>query len=220
MRSGERAAAWAAAWTWSRPRLSVLALAGLSGAMIAGAWGCREAERARPGSVVLSPDGGDASGEGGRGVEAGSPPDTRRIIEALTPVRMRVHPLTRLEPDEAGRLRLMCHLELADRWGHSGKWLGLARVELYRPTREDDRASETQDLVWTVNLAEPEANAASYDWITRTYVLPLGGLPEWVDAVYRTGGAGSWVTVRAYFTTVDAGGRPKILQASYRVKGG
>lgn len=164
-----------------------------------------------------------ASGEQLVGSAAGL--DPAGIIAALGPARLRIHPLSRLERDGAGKLRLIAHLELADRYSHTAKWLGLARVELYRPgerARDDANTAisgdERQDAVWIVQLNEPDRNAELYDWVTRTYVLPLGELPDWVDALEQGRSGEPWLTLRAYFTTIDASGRERVLKAELRVR--
>jgi hypothetical protein len=155
-------------------------------------------------------------------------------LAVLAPVRIRLHPLTRLERDPAGRLRLVCYLELADRWGHSCKWLGHARIELYRPSDAGADAGgsggggggvtaggERQENVWNVDLADPEKNALTYDWVTHTYRLELVGLPDWVEHLQRGDAREPWATVRAYFLAKDPGSTDeKRMEASFRIRRG
>ncbi|MBC7835095.1 MAG: hypothetical protein H7Y88_08330 [Phycisphaerales bacterium] len=131
----------------------------------------------------------------------------------LAPERLRIHPLTRLAttgPD--GALRLACHVELKDQFGHATKGLGHLRIELYRPVGGGD--GESQDLVWEIDLSDPTINATFFDdLITRTYVIHLSGLPAWVAELQSSGGT---LALRALFTPAGAaGGAP--LEAGYRM---
>lgn len=157
-------------------------------------------------------------------------PVTSEVLAELQPVRVRVHPLTRFErdgPPPKGRLRLVCYLELGDRWGHAGKWLGHVRVELYKPSEatSDTGAGasgggERQEVVWNIDLADPEKNALAYDWVTRAYRLELVGLPEWAERLARGESREPWATVRAYFLVAEPGGGEKRLEGSLRIRRG
>jgi hypothetical protein len=149
-------------------------------------------------------------------------------LDALAPARLRIHPLTRLtrEPVASAEspeweTQLACHLEFKDRFGHNVKALGTLRVELYRPTPGDSGAavSENQELVWDLDLRDPDANSLLYDdLVTRTYIVYLGGLPDWA-ARWAAGEAREpWVTLRATFTTADCDGRERLLEATYRLQ--
>lgn len=174
--------------------------------------------------------GGVATIPAGAELEATRPPEANRVADALAPSRLRIHPLTRLERDAAGDLRIVCHLELADRFSHSGKWLGVARVELYRPgdrpagdgpvgaSPSSVRGDDRQDTVWDVPLTDAARNAELYDWVSRTYILPLGDLPAWVEAVSEGRSRDDTMTLRAYFTLLDGGGRERVLKADYRLR--
>jgi hypothetical protein len=144
---------------------------------------------------------------GGRGVDVG---DGQRVVlvpmagvaSALRPTTLRVHPLTRVEAlmgDERGAAaataaeragsgsgvggaQLVVQLELADEFGHSGKWLGVARLRF-----EPDAASGGGGgggvggggggaLSAVVDLTDPERNAEHFDWISRTYRVVVRGL--------------------------------------------
>lgn len=157
-------------------------------------------------------------------------PSATATLAALAPVRIRIHPLTRLERDPKGQLRLVAYLEFADRWGHSCKWLGQARVELYRPSDATidtggggggaSGGGERQENIWNVDLADPEKNALAYDWVTHTYRLELVGLPDWVERLERGDSREPWATVRAYFLAADPRGGEKRMEASYRIRRG
>ncbi len=209
-----------------RPRAAPLLIAGCAGLLALSAAGCGGDSRA--------PDTTIAQG-GAAGTEM---PAASTVLAALAPVRLRIHPLTRLERDETGRLRLVCYLELVDRFGHACKWLGQSRVELYRPS--DAALGETsiagaaigggaplaggevQQGLWNADLAEPDGNAEKYDWVTRTYRLELVGLPDWVERFERGQAREPWITLRAYFVMADASasgaGGERRLEASFRLR--
>src|SRR5205809_166521 len=82
----------------------------------------------------------------------------------LAPERLRIHPLTRVTTEatpDGPQQQIVCHLELKDRFGHSVKALGRLRVELYRPATADagSPVSETQELIWDIDLRDPVENA-------------------------------------------------------------
>ncbi|MGQ0628745.1 MAG: hypothetical protein ACT4PL_11680 [Phycisphaerales bacterium] len=174
------------------------------------------------------------TGETPAGHEPGRPgprgnkkPSGEAMLALVEPARIRIHPLSRLERDDRGILRLTSHLELADAAGHSTKWLGRVRIELYRPaaagaeTGDSPALSggETQAKFWEVDLTDPAQNALVYDdLVTRTYILPLVDLPEWVAKLQQGASREPWLTLRAYFITWDAGGRERILETSARIR--
>lgn len=145
---------------------------------------------------------------------------------ALLPERLRIHPLTRFLREDDGRLDLIVHLELRDRFGQSVKGLGIARIELYQPTGGSGSGAQTQEAVWEVDLREGGANADAYDdLITRTYTLPLTDLPESIDrwagqpgSDSQTGKTGlDWLMLKAYFMFRDPSGSEHRLEATYRM---
>jgi len=172
------------------------------------------------------PPGPIEPGVGGVG-ESAVLPGPSAVLASLQPERLRVHPLTRLERDAGGRLRLVCHVELADRFGHPTKWFGLVRVEVYRPGEAVGEVSgaagavgggEQQSGMWSVDLTSPERNAEVFDWVTRTYRLELVGLPGWVEALEQGRSREPWCTVRAYFLALGADGRERRMEASFRLR--
>lgn len=167
--------------------------------------------------------------EPGEGGEPAVLPGPSAVLASLQPERLRVHPLTRLERDATGRLRLVCHVELADRFGHPTKWFGLVRVEVYRPGEAAGEVSgaagavgggEQQAGMWSVDLTSPERNAEMFDWVTRTYRLELVGLPAWIDALEQGRSREPWCTVRAYFLALGVDGRERRMEASFRLRRG
>lgn len=156
----------------------------------------------------------------------------RAAADALAPDRLRIHPLTRITRitrETSGKTgavetQLACHLELKDRFGHAVKALGRMRIELYRPTSSEPGGVgggvvENQDLVWEVDLRDPEKNALLYDdLVTRTYALHLGGLPEWVVRWSAGESHEPWITIKATFTAVDCLGHERRLESTYRLQ--
>lgn len=154
------------------------------------------------------------------------PPGPARVMEQLAPVKVRIHPLTRIsiQKDEAPKLN--CHFELLDQYNHAVKWLGKVRVELYRPVSDGGAApggvtgNEKQDLVWNQDLNDPKVNAEMFDWVTRTYLLPLGDLPSWAAQVADGSSREPWLTLKVYFTFIDVNGEDRILSAVHRISRG
>lgn len=154
------------------------------------------------------------------------PPGPARVMEQLAPVKIRVHPLTRISIQKDEPPKLNCHFELLDQFNHSIKWLGKARVELYRPVADagsspiGSTGTEKQELVWNQDLNDPRVNADMYDWVTRTYLLPLGDLPAWAVHVADGTSRDPWLTLKIYFTFVDVSGQDRTLSAQYRITRG
>ncbi len=183
--------------------------------------GCTSSEREQPLPPTIT------SGGAARSTRAPKDLDTVSLLQLVEPVRLRIHPLSRLERDDKNRLRLTCHLELADRAGHSGKWLGKVRVELYRPADPSGESvdpvamsgGERQSKYWEVDLTDPDQNALVYDdLVTRTYILPLVDLPDWVSRLQQGTSREPWLTLRAYFITSDAKGKERILESTTRIR--
>ncbi|MGH7132435.1 MAG: hypothetical protein ACREJO_10870 [Phycisphaerales bacterium] len=154
------------------------------------------------------------------------PPGPARVMEQLAPVKIRVHPLTRISIQKDEPPKLNCHFELLDQFNHSIKWLGKVRVELYRPVADAASSpigatgTEKQELVWNQDLNDPRTNADMYDWVTRTYLLPLGDLPAWAVHVADGTSRDPWLTLKIYFTFVDVSGQDRTLSAQYRINRG
>lgn len=150
-------------------------------------------------------------------------------VAALAPASLRVHPLTRLEPGGRGGWRVVVHLELLDQHGHSGKWLGRAEVGL-EPVRGGGDADRRTRVV-TLDWSDAEANAAAFDWISRTYRVALDDLPSWArpggsgeGGVGGVGGGGGGVggaeveiEVRARFTYLGVDGLERSVSGRQRV---
>lgn len=87
----------------------------------------------------------------------------------------------------------------------------------------DSDGDERQELVWNVDLSNPEANALFYDdLVTRTYTLSLGNVPDWVvkwsKGIGRAeGGANSGPTLTATFAFADEDGRTRSLSTTSKL---
>lgn len=100
-------------------------------------------------------------------------------VGPFAPARLRLHPLSHLERDEAGLpKRLVCHAEFQDRWFDSVKACGVMEVQLYRGSTTP--GMDEQVAKWTVDLTDLEANARWFDPVTRTYRVQLD-LPAWTE---------------------------------------
>lgn len=153
---------------------------------------------------------------------------------AIPPASVMVHPLTRVGADSAGDPALLLYLEVHDEFGQTIKALGRVRVELYRPGSSRPAPAETpaapdhsvsadtvqpRDQSWDVDLTDPVRNARMFDdLVTRTYTLPLGGLPSWLTEWSRAQGGGTNApTVTVSFTYRDQDGAERTLRAGYRL---
>ncbi len=185
--------------TTARGVLGALALA--SGALFA----CQ----ARP---SVPPDAGEVALPEG---------EARAAIAQLEPVKLNIHPLSRLErgpdpeapsasaspalaPDAA--LRVAVHLELLDRFDQGAKWLGRATIIL----RDARGESAHAPLTYVRDLIDPQANADAFDWVTRCYVVACGGLPEWAVEAARRGR----LRIDAAFSVLKADGTRQRIEGT------
>ncbi len=100
----------------------------------------------------------------------------------FTPVRVRLHPLSRLvpaAPATSAPASVEARLEFTDQFGDIGKSAGVATFELFAPAivgRGEKLAT------WNEDINSPEANRQHWDAITRTYLfhlpLPPGAAPR------------------------------------------
>lgn len=157
--------------------------------------------------------------------DAGLPVVTASSPLPFAPVRIQVHPLTHLDVDPGGAVRLVCHVELKDRWGDTTKARGLLRLELYRPVEAAQPDLQTQELTWELDLRDLELNAALFDPATRSYRLQLGGLPVWAQSMARRRiqaaepGARDRLLIRAVFETQGPDARPTVLRDELQIEG-
>ncbi len=157
--------------------------------------------------------------------DAGLPDVTSASLLPFAPVRLQVHPLTHLDVDPEGVVRLICHVELKDRWGDTTKAKGLLRLELYRPVEAARPDLQSQELSWDLDLRDLELNAALFDPATRSYRLQLGGLPGWAEAMARRlaaqgdQGTPERLLLRAVFETQGPDSRPTVLRDEMQIEG-
>lgn len=146
-----------------------------------------------------------------------SGPPVRTDVTAET--RMTVHELTRVELEGEDRGKLVVHVALhpTEGAGEVIRPLGVFRVRLYRPVKDSTGGStQSLDRSWEVDLRDPAKNAAAYDeFITRTYVLKLPDVPEWLRQWARASGAAAdrpSVVVEFTPSDVPAGAEPITLR--------
>lgn len=157
--------------------------------------------------------------------DSGLPTVTSASPLPFAPVRLQVHPLTHLDVDPQSVVRLICHVELKDRWGDTTKSRGLLRLELYRPVAAARPDLQTQELSWELDLRDLELNAALFDPATRSYRLQLGGLPTWAEAMARRlaaegdQGTPERLLIRAVFETQGPDARPTVLRDELQIEG-
>lgn len=152
-----------------------------------------------------------ATGEHLTPIEGESLPSVSAAATMLAPVRLRIHPLSRLERDELGRAQLVLQMELLDAAGHSGKWLGRATVAIER-LAGPSAGEATTDAARRFNLTTPQNSNARFDWITRTYVLRIAPLPTWYDTLVDGSERDATARVRCTFTLLDAQGTARTLE--------
>ncbi|MBY0395984.1 MAG: hypothetical protein K2X91_05855 [Thermoleophilia bacterium] len=114
-------------------------------------------------------------------------PSAQEVVAEYAPVRMEVYALSRLEGTGATR-RAVVHLRLLDAYSHDVKWPGVARVEVRSPAGEPlaappqsvtpaDRDAPTPlqaaPGVYHIDLTGGDANARTFDTISRCYVLRI-----------------------------------------------
>lgn len=119
----------------------------------------------------------------------------------FAPVRLVIHPLTRLVKDPAtGEDRVEVYLELQDKWEDSVKWLGVVVFEAFRdaPAAMNGPGGNQQIKSWRVDLTDPDENSRPYDRVTRTYRLTLVGLPD-----LKAAGLNGSMRLSARFTTIE-----------------
>lgn len=157
--------------------------------------------------------------------DAALPTVTNSSPLPFAPVRIQVHPLTHLDVDQDNVVRLICHIELKDRWGDTTKSRGLLRLELYRPVEAARPDLQTQELSWELDLRDLELNAALFDPATRSYRLQLGGLPAWAEAMARRlaaqgdQGTPERLLIRAVLDTQGPDARPTVLRDEMQIEG-
>jgi hypothetical protein len=100
------------------------------------------------------------------------PPETTAGMEMFMPVKMRLHPLSRIVTTAANPT-LEARLELTDQFGDIGKGVGTIDFKLFTystlmPNHQGSTISQ-----WHFDLSTPTANHDHWDAITRTYLFKL-----------------------------------------------
>ena len=89
------------------------------------------------------------------------------------PVKMRIHPLTRVIPDEASsRLVIEARIELRDQHNHTTKGYGQVRFDLLDGALPAGERTTIEK--WNQDLQNLNRNRLYYDEVTRTYLFRLG----------------------------------------------
>lgn len=163
-------------------------------------------------------------------VSCGSPPRMGGDVATEVPIgtwpfapsSLRVYPLTHLERGDDNKGRIICHIELKDRWGDSSKGVGALRIALYGPGTGQPGAASIQLAKWEVNLSDLTRNTALFDPATRTYRIQLTGVPEWVARLAIGGeaakGLAPGVTLQATLSVVGSDGRVADLKDEFVVQ--
>ena len=149
----------------------------------------------------------------------------------FVPTAMRVYPLTHLEPastetvggkETKREARIVVHLEFRDAWGDGSKAVGPLTLFVYGP--ENGKAgggAAVQQRRYDIDLSDLRRNAELFDPATRTYRVPLAGLPEWLSELSSQPGkdalANVKVTVRAEMKSPRADGSQAMLVDEYVV---
>lgn len=148
----------------------------------------------------------------------------------FVPTAMRVYPLTHLEPattetvggkETKREARIVVHLEFKDAWGDGTKAVGPLTLFVYGPQDGRAGAAAVQQRRYDIDLSDLRRNAELFDPATRTYRVPLAGLPEWLSALSSQPGkdamASVKVTVRAEMKSPRADGSQAMLVDEYVV---
>lgn len=148
----------------------------------------------------------------------------------FVPTAMRVYPLTHLEPattetvggkEVMREARILVHLEFRDAWGDGTKAVGPLTLLVYGPQDGKAGAAAVQQRRYDIDLSDLRRNAELFDPATRTYRVPLAGLPEWLSELSRQPGkdalANVKVTVRAEMKSPRADGSQAMLVDEYVV---
>lgn len=142
---------------------------------------------------------------------------------AFEPVRLRVHPLTHLDFEDAsgsksdasgqGSATLSLHYELRDQFTDPVKGLGVLRVEATRRGAGNANAAAAETATWDVaDLADPSINSRRFDPATRTYRVSLTA-PQWMKTwanAEGTEGRGS-VVLKVTLVTPRSDGTRRML---------
>jgi hypothetical protein len=104
-----------------------------------------------------------------RGARSGTSPSTELSVNdwPFVPASIRVHPLSRITVDAAGRRRVELRIECRDVEGDSVRTIGLVSI----------RVGEAEAIEEALDLSSLRVNQESWDRVTRTYRQTLD-VPE------------------------------------------
>lgn len=163
-------------------------------------------------------------------IERGSPPPAPPANPTGPSPADNVQPQDVTPPP--AQVRIITHLEFRDAWGDTTKAVGALTILLYGPNsnanaargsnaiaRDGDNpdafAPEVQQRRYEIDLTDLKRNAELYDPATRTYRIPLSGLPDWIVAAAP--GANLRITLRAEVKSPRADGSSVLLVDEYVV---
>jgi hypothetical protein len=107
---------------------------------------------------------------------------SQRVRLAFAPVRMAVHPLSRIVEDpRTGGRRIEAHVELIDAYDHLVKAMGEFRFEISEVGGEPLRLPDGSRMLWRIDAKTPARASAPFDPLTRTYRFVLTDLPSGRD---------------------------------------
>lgn len=93
----------------------------------------------------------------------------------FVPVRIDIHPATRLGRDASGNAYIRVYLQFRDRWNDNVKTIGRFQMHLF--------ADDIEQMSWDeVNLSDDHTNNQHYDPVTGMYAMNLQDLPDWLAA--------------------------------------
>jgi hypothetical protein len=119
-------------------------------------------------------------------------PEDLRVEWPYWPERIRVHPLTRLAPNDEkpGGLLIEARIELTDVDGHSSRGCGQLQIRMFNLDATDPEQAVAR---WNMDLSDRLFNSQRFDPVTETYLFrleveqdQLEGKPE-LRAFYLTG---------------------------------
>ena len=120
------------------------------------------------------------------------------------------------QPEKRPEPRVITHLDFRDAWGDTTKAIGTVTIFLYGPSGRglpEGEEAATQQRRYDIDLRDLKRNAELFDPATRTYRIPLSGLPAWIG----TASDPARLTLRAEMTCVRPDGTSNLLVDEYLV---
>ncbi len=134
-----------------------------------------------------------------------------------------IPPMDTVAAQKRSEVRLITHIDFRDAWGDSTKAIGAMTILLYGPGSSPnatpdpasvpEKSSSTQLRRYDIDLTDLKRNAELYDPATRTYRIPLAGLPDWIT----TATGPIKVTIRAEMKSPRSDGSSVLLVDEYVV---